>query len=111
MCGMCRLLRMDGCTTRECARPQVVAAATAAAEQLGASHARLVSRAYHDALFMAQVCRRHPCPHKSQVTLRSVSQGLLDFPCCSIQDMQVNAASHAALARSCLYTPTAAEWV
>ncbi|KAK9833438.1 hypothetical protein WJX81_005498 [Elliptochloris bilobata] len=34
---------------------EVVAAATAAAEQLGASHARLVSRAYHDALFMAQI--------------------------------------------------------
>ena len=33
----------------------MIAAATAAAEQLGASHARLVSRAYHDALFMAQI--------------------------------------------------------
>ncbi len=38
----------------------MVAAATAAAEQLGASHARLVSRAYHDALFMAQVAPRGP---------------------------------------------------
>ena len=41
---------------------QVVAAASAAAEQLGASHARLVSRAYHDALFMAQVRAAAPLP-------------------------------------------------
>ena len=34
---------------------QVVDAATAAAVQLGASHRRLVSRAYHDSLFMAQI--------------------------------------------------------
>ena len=34
---------------------QVVDAATAAAVQLGASYRRLVSRAYHDSLFMAQI--------------------------------------------------------
>jgi len=43
---------------------QVVAAASAAAEQLGASHARLVSRAYHDALFMAQVGARQPAARR-----------------------------------------------
>ena len=34
---------------------QVVDAATKAAKQLGASYKPLVSRAYHDALFMAQI--------------------------------------------------------
>ena len=34
---------------------QVIAAATAAAVELGASHKRMVSRAYHDSLFMSQV--------------------------------------------------------
>ena len=37
------------------ARVQVVDAATAAAAEIGASHTRMVSRAYHDALFMAQI--------------------------------------------------------
>ena len=35
--------------------PQVIAAATEAAQQLGASHRQMVSRAYHDSLFMAQI--------------------------------------------------------
>ena len=34
---------------------QVVAAATEAAQELGASHMSLVSRAYHDTLFMSQI--------------------------------------------------------
>ena len=34
---------------------QVVAAATQAAKDLGASHTALVSRAYHDSLFMSQI--------------------------------------------------------
>jgi ureidoglycolate amidohydrolase len=34
---------------------QVIAAATEAAKQLGASHKHMVSRAYHDSLFMAQI--------------------------------------------------------
>ena len=38
---------------RGCA--QVVAAATEAAKELGASHKSLVSRAYHDTLFMSQI--------------------------------------------------------
>ena len=59
--GKCALLELNTLLERVSAWPQVVAAATAAAEQLGASHARLVSRAYHDALFMAQVRRLHPC--------------------------------------------------
>ena len=40
---------------RACMRAQVVAAATEAVVELGASHQRMVSRAYHDALFMSQV--------------------------------------------------------
>jgi len=35
--------------------PQVMTAAMEAAEQLGASHKHMVSRAYHDSLFMAQI--------------------------------------------------------
>lgn len=35
-------------------RFQVIAAATEAASELGASHKRMVSRAYHDSLFMSQ---------------------------------------------------------
>ena len=35
--------------------PQVIEAATEAAQQLGASHRHMVSRAYHDSLFMAQI--------------------------------------------------------
>ncbi len=38
---------------RDCV--QVTAAATEAAEELGASHKSLVSRAYHDTLFMSQI--------------------------------------------------------
>ena len=34
---------------------QVTAAATQAAKELGVSHKTLVSRAYHDALFMSQL--------------------------------------------------------
>ena len=34
---------------------QVTAAATEAAEELGGSHKSLVSRAYHDTLFMSQI--------------------------------------------------------
>lgn len=34
---------------------QVIAAATDAAKELGASHKALVSRAYHDSLFMSQL--------------------------------------------------------
>ena len=79
----------------------MVAAATAAAEQLGASHARLVSRAYHDALFMAQVrwgrneggavevCRVGACevalPHRaapSMVLSRQARAGLQQRQVC-----------------------------
>lgn len=34
---------------------QVITAATEAAKELGASHKALVSRAYHDSLFMSQI--------------------------------------------------------
>lgn len=34
---------------------QVIDAAEASAKQLGASHQTMVSRAYHDSLFMAQI--------------------------------------------------------
>ena len=33
----------------------MIGAATAAADRLGASHKHVVSRAYHDSLFMAQI--------------------------------------------------------
>ena len=36
-------------------RLQVIAAAEASAKQLGATYRRMVSRAYHDSLFMAQI--------------------------------------------------------
>ena len=36
-------------------RVQVITAATEAAKELGASHKALVSRAYHDSLFMSQI--------------------------------------------------------
>ena len=35
---------------------QVIAAVTESALELGASHKRMVSRAYHDTLFMSQAC-------------------------------------------------------
>lgn len=37
--------------------PEVVGAVEAACGEVGASHHRMVSRAYHDALFMARICR------------------------------------------------------
>ena len=48
------------------AHVQVIAAATGAAVELGASHKRMVSRAYHDTLFMSQVA---PFPAHSACNL------------------------------------------
>ena len=78
----CVLPESEWRASQVCAWRQVVAAATAAAEQLGASHARLVSRAYHDALFMAQVRLLHACLHIDSRLHLPVLQAVPNFPSC-----------------------------